>query len=219
MVTRGGTWSMQPSVPLQAGVCSTQISWSVWASGWQLSQENVPVVDASASLNAMRPAFTVACVGSSSVTVAVTLGLERVVKSTRETVLPTAFSTQADSGAPSESETSATPRGAAPTATRPSTAPDSASKVKSLSEPAAVTTSVASSALTWIPNGVASAIPAAGCAGGNGSRSWNSGLEQAFGQSTCVIWFRKARFSISGKPSPCVPARPLASLRASAWAT
>ena len=189
-------------------------------SGWQLSQENVPVEEASASLNAMRPWRSPGSVGSSSWIVAVTLGAETFPTSTSDTVLETVFSTQASLGAPSESDTSAMPRGTAPTATRPRTSPVPASTVKSLSEPAAVATSVESSSLTRMPKGVASAMPSAGCSGGSGSRSKRSGDPQAAAvQGTRVIWLRKARFSISSRPCPCVPARPLATLRASAWAT
>ena len=204
----------------QIGVASTQTSWSVWPSGWQLSHEKVPVDDAPASLNAMRPRLTAGCVGSSRVTVAATPGLAGSLTSTSETVLATALRTQARDGRPSAADSRAMPRGTAPTSTRPSTAPLSASTVNRVSDPAADATSVESSPLTWIANGVASAAPGAGCAGGNGSSSMNSGTPHAPPrQSTRVIRFRNARFSISARPCFRVPARPLASLRASACAT
>ena len=159
-------------------------------------------------------------VGSASVTVASTRGVAGVETSTSETVLATALRTQAEVGAPSAFDWRAMPRGTAPTAVRPSTSPVAASTVKSLSDPAAETTRVESSPLTSIANGVASASPAAGCAGGSGSSSITSGVpHESPPQSTRVIRFRKARFSSSASPSPSVPARPLASFRASAWAT
>ena len=157
IVRRGGTWVQPsssrasagaPSPRAQGGVSSTQISWSVWLSGWQLSQENVPVEDASASLKAMRPCLASAGVGSSRAIVFTTLRLRGEDIVTSDTELPTAFSTQARRGAPASFETSATPRGAAPTLTRPRMRPLSASTVNSLSEPAAVATSTASSSLT-----------------------------------------------------------------------
>ena len=145
-------------------------------------------------------------------------GLASESKLSTETVLAMAFSTHACAGAPAALETSAKPRGTAPTATRPSTAPVSPFTVKTLSEPAAVTTSVLLFSLNWIPNGVASAIPAAGCSGGSGSKSKKLAVPQRDEQSIRVIWFRNARFSISAKPWPRVPALPLAVLRASVWA-
>ena len=218
IVDRGGI-CVQPSRS-QKGVSSTQTSWSVWPSGWQLSHENVPVDEAPASWNAMRPRLMTAGVGSARVTVAATPGDAGVERSTSDTVLATAFRTQARDGAPPASDSRAMPRGTAPTAVRPSTSPLAASTVNSLSDPAAETTSVASSSLIAIANGVASASPAAGCAGGSGSSSMNSGSpHEPPPQSMRVIRFRKARFSSSASPSPSVPARPLASLRASAWAT
>ena len=136
--------------------------------------------EASAALKAMRPCLTTGSVGSSSVIVAATRGASSKLKSTTETEFSTAFSTHACRGAPLGAETKAIPRGAAPTATRPSTVPSLASTVNSLFEPAAVATKVASSSLTWMPNGVARAMPSAGCSGGNGSRSkrdWRAQLE------------------------------------------
>ena len=140
--------AVAPSPLAQGGVSSTQISWSVWLSGWQLSQENVPVEDASASLKAMRPCLASVGVGSCRAMVFTTLGRRGEDIVTSDTELPTAFSTQARRTAPASSATSATPRGAAPRLTRPRTSPLSASTVNSLSEPAAVTTSTASSSLT-----------------------------------------------------------------------
>ena len=168
----------------------------------------------------MRPRLMIAGVGSARVTVATTPGDAGVETSTSETVLATAFRTQARDGAPSASDSRAMPRGTASTAVRPSTSPLAASTVNSLSDPAAETTSVASSSLIAMANGVASASPAAGRAGGSGSSSMSSGSpHEPPLQSMRVIRFRKARFSSSARPSPAVPARPLASLRASAWAT
>ena len=151
--------------------------------------------------------------------VSTTAGFASEEISTKETLLATAFSTHACRAAPSASETSAMPRGAASTATRPSTSPESASTVNTLSDPAAVTTNAASSSVTWMPNGVASAMPAAGCSGGRGSKSKNVGWPQLPRQFTRVIWLRKARFSISAKPCLRVPARPFSTLRASVCAT
>ena len=127
--------------------------------------------DASASLKAMRPCFASAGVGSSRAMVFTTLGRFGADIVTSETELPTAFNTHARTGAPASFDTNATPLGAAPTCTRPSTRPVFASTVKSLSEPAAVTTSVESSSLTAMPKGVAKARPGSGCSGGSGSRS------------------------------------------------
>ena len=135
IVERGGI-CVQPCRS-QIGVFSTQTNWSVCASGWQLSHENVPVDDASASLNAMRPRLTAGCVGSSRATVPTTRGASASDTSTWETVLATALRTQAREGAPAAPDSSAIPRGTASTPTRPSTAPLAASTVKSLSEPAA----------------------------------------------------------------------------------
>ena len=66
--------------------------------GWQLAQANVAVVDADAVSKAMRPLLTAGCVGSSSVTVSITFGLERSDTSTRDTVLATALSTSLATG-------------------------------------------------------------------------------------------------------------------------
>ena len=146
IVERGGI-CVQPCRS-QTGVFRTQTNWSVWPSGWQLSHEKVPVVEASASLNAIRPRLTAGCVGSSSVTVATTRGVDGSDTSTWETVLATALRTQARDGPPSAFDSSAIPRGTASTCVRPSTFPLAASTVKSLSDPAAETTSVESSSLT-----------------------------------------------------------------------
>ena len=127
--------------------------------------------EASASLKAMRPRLTTGWVGSSRAMVAVTMGAAGLLKSTTETLLSKAFNTHAICAAPAVLEASATPRGPAPTATRPNTAPDSASTVNTLSEPAAVATKVRSSSLTWMPKGVARAMPGAGWTGGKGSKS------------------------------------------------
>ena len=122
----------------------------MWPSGWQLSHENVPVDEAPASLKAMRPRLMTGGVGSARVTVAATCGDAGAERSTSETVLATAFSTQARAGAPPASHSRAMPRGTAPTPVRPSTSPVAASTVNSLSDPAAETTRVASSSLIAI---------------------------------------------------------------------
>ena len=71
-----------------------QISWSVFAFGWQDSQEKVPEVEARADMNWMRPERTSAGVGSlPTPKVASTTGLARSRTSTIETVLSTVFST------------------------------------------------------------------------------------------------------------------------------
>ena len=147
IVLRGMIWLP----PVTTGVSSTQSSWSVWPSGWQLAHENVPVVDAFAVLNAIRPRLNAGCVGSSSGTVASTRGAVASDRSTSVTVSARAFNTQAFR--PSR----AIPRGPAPTSTRPSTAPLATSTVNSLSDAAAVAISVLSSAVTCTANGVASA--------------------------------------------------------------
>ena len=134
--------------PVTIGVFSTQSNWSVWPSGWQLAQENVPVVDAAAVLNAMRPCFTIGSVGSSSVTDAVTLRFAGSARSTRETVLATAFNTHAWLAFPSLPDIKASPRGTASTSTLPSISPEAALTVNTLSDPAAVATIVLSSSLT-----------------------------------------------------------------------
>ena len=109
------------------------------------------MVEAIAVSKALRPRLTTGCVGSSSTTVSINLGLLAVETSTKETVFSTAFNTQACVGLPSLALISATPRGVASTATRPSTSPVSASMVISLSEPAAETNSVESSPLILMP--------------------------------------------------------------------
>ena len=119
----------------------------MWPSGWQLAQEKVPVVDASASLNQERPSLTSGCVGSSRRINSTSSKLAGSVTSTTETVLATALRTQAWAALPRSEVSKAIPRGTAPTAMRPSTAPLAASTVKSLSDPAAETTSVESSSL------------------------------------------------------------------------
>lgn len=83
---------------------------------------------------------------------------------------------------------------------------------------AAVTTSVASSALTAMAKGVASSMPGAGLSGGNGSSSKKVGSPQPPSHATRVMRLRKVRFSCSASPCFSVPAFPLASLRASVWA-
>ena len=143
--------------------------WSVCPSGWQLAQAKVPVLDAFASLNAIRPRLKSGSLGSLSPMVAETLGFAGPERSTRETLLASAFSTQARNGAPASVLSSATPRGTQSVSTRPSTSPVSASTVNSRWDAAAVTTSVESSLLTAIPNGVASARSLPGLPGGNGS--------------------------------------------------
>lgn len=119
-------------------------------SGWQLSQLKVPVVDAPASLKAIRPALTTGSVGSLSAIVVSSAGLDRSESDTTEMLFDAALSTHACRGAPLSSESSAIPRGTASTATRPRTSPLSTSTVESLPELAAVTTSVRSSALISI---------------------------------------------------------------------
>ena len=205
MVERGMIWLP----PVTRGVSSTQRSWSVWPSGWQLAQENVPVVEAAAVVKAIRPRFRVGGVGSTRGMVACKTGLARLASSTTETEFSAALSTHARFCA-----SSAIPCGTAPTCVRPSTAPLRASTVKSVSEPAAEATSVVSSSVTWRANGVARAAPGAGCCGGSGSRS----KRRALPASTQVIWLRNGRFSSSLRPCFRVPARPLMSLRASVWA-
>ena len=79
--------------------------------------------------------------------VATTRGAEESDTSTWETVLATALRTQAPAGPPPAFDWSAIPLGAASTSVRPSTFPLAVSTVKSLSEPAAATTSVESSSL------------------------------------------------------------------------
>ncbi len=210
MVLRGMIWLP----PVTIGVSSTQSNWSVWPSGWQLAQANVPVVDAFAVLNAIRPRLNTGCVGSSSAIVATAFGFARSERSTRVTVSARAFNTQA------EPPSRAMPRGPAPTSTRPSTAPLAASTVNSLSDAAAVATSVASSGVAQMANGVANESSRLGWTGGSGSRSKNTGFSALPSlNATLVMRFRNARFSISFSPCFLVPLRPFASLRASVWAT
>ena len=96
-ITACGTW-VPPGNAM--GVSRTQSNWSVLPSGWQLSQEKVPVVDALASLNAIRPSLTSGWVGSFKATNPAICGLDGSNKSTNETVLATALRTQAREGAP-----------------------------------------------------------------------------------------------------------------------
>jgi hypothetical protein len=71
-----------------------QISWSVWESGWQLSQENVPLSEAKAFANAIRPRRTGSGVGSlPTPNLVVWAGAAGFETSTTETVFSSVLST------------------------------------------------------------------------------------------------------------------------------
>src|SRR5688500_9373043 len=97
--------------------------------GWHDSHENVPLEDARAELNEMRPRFTAAGVGSAPTGIAAssTVGLAAFETSTTESVESTVLRTYAVSATPFLPERRATPCGIAPRRTAPSTFPSGSS--------------------------------------------------------------------------------------------